>query len=54
MKLERSLLKTAAMWPLLAAASFLILLPSCGDGSAEEAGEEVDEAVEDVKDRVDD
>ena len=55
MKLKRSLLMTAAVWPLITAASFMVVLPSCGDdGAAEEAGEKIDEAVDDVKDKIDD
>jgi hypothetical protein len=50
MKLDRKLLKTVATWPLIAAASCLFLLPACDDGGAEEAGEEIDEAVDDIKD----
>jgi hypothetical protein len=55
MKLKKSLLMTVAIWPIVTAASSVILLPSCGDdGAAEEAGEEIDEAVDDVKDKIDD
>ncbi|MEW9796557.1 hypothetical protein [Alteromonas sp. CYL-A6] len=38
----------------LAVCSVVLMLGACDDGSAEEAGEQVDEAIEDVSDAMDD
>ena len=52
-KLKRALFVFSAALPVLLPGAALVALPSC-EGGAEEVGEDIDEAVEETGDAVED
>jgi hypothetical protein len=46
-------LKQPIVWLLLAGAALPLTLTGCEEGPLEEAGEEIDDAVDDVGDNID-
>jgi hypothetical protein len=46
-------LKLPILWFLLAGAALPLTLTGCEEGPLEEAGEEIDDAVDDVGDNID-
>lgn len=47
-------MKLSKLLMVLVSATFLTALPACGDGSAEDAGKAIDDAVDDIGDAIED